>query len=116
MLMQTVNLDPIDALLINRRYINLINQFPAVPDWRFEKIKVEMDGVDLTQNIQAECYGDVNGSYLPPARVQSSELGVRSDKIINIDINKPFDIPIYYSPQSTDDRPQLGAIGLKFKV
>ena len=31
-------------------------------------IQVKMDGVDITQNIKAECYGDVNGSYIPPTK------------------------------------------------
>ena len=38
----------------------------------------------------------------------SYELGVMSNKVINIDLNKPFDIPIYLN-----DNVELGAIGIK---
>ena len=103
-------INPTDALIINRRYIGVLNKY-KITDWLFSNPTVNINGFDITKNIIALCAGDVNASYVPPERVMSYELGVMSNKVINIDLNKPFDIPIYLN-----DNAELGAIGLKFKV
>ena len=55
--------NPADALLINRRFIQILNTFKA-GDWLFEKDSINVSGGNITHNIKALCYGDVNGSYI----------------------------------------------------
>ena len=63
-----VNMDgkinPLDALLINRRFIGVIKKFTR-PDWIFESPSVIINGNNYTQNINAICTGDVNVFYVP---------------------------------------------------
>jgi uncharacterized protein (TIGR02145 family) len=55
-----------DALMILRRYVGQINTFSA-GDWVFEMAAVSITGNDaLVQNLKGLCYGDLNGSYVPP--------------------------------------------------
>jgi hypothetical protein len=56
----SVNLQ--DALLVSRRYINLISSFSA-GDWLSEKINITINKNNLHQNIRLICFGDVNASY-----------------------------------------------------
>jgi hypothetical protein len=54
--------NPIDALMINKRFVNAISCFKS-PDWLFESNQVSVIGKDVTFDIKAVCYGDVNASY-----------------------------------------------------
>jgi len=112
-------INPVDALLINKRYVGLINKFTdknanVLPDWLFTIPTVTIDNLGITQNIKALCLGDVNASYILPInpylgpRVTSNELAVMGSTI-NINLNQPFEIPIYLN-----DNAELGALGIKF--
>ncbi len=72
-----------DALYIQRRYINQISSFP-VSDWLFDNPSITISSsVNSTQNIKAICSGDVNGSYSPPAKLESNVLLKPLDIAIN---------------------------------
>lgn len=58
-----------DALVISRRYSNVISTFPA-GDWVFDTATVTTSGAAITRNLKAMCYGDVNGSFVPAAARQ----------------------------------------------
>jgi uncharacterized protein (TIGR02145 family) len=60
------NINSIDALIIQKRFIMEINSFP-VGDWAFENPNVTIIGPSTnTVNMKGICFGDVNGSYTPP--------------------------------------------------
>jgi len=86
-------INSLDALLISRRFTGQITTF-ASGDWLFEPavIAVSMTGVYM-KNISGICYGDVNGSYVPAAKM---EPGVILDKAgtLNIEAGTEVGIPI----------------------
>ena len=58
-----------DALVISRRYSNVISAFPA-GDWVFDTATITTNGAAITRDFKAMCYGDVNGSFVPAAARQ----------------------------------------------
>ena len=61
------NIIPMDALLINRRFVKLINSFTA-GEWVWNNNTVAVNGQNIILNIQILCTGDVDGSYIPSYR------------------------------------------------
>jgi len=57
-------INPLDALLVNRRYIKGINSFKP-GDWVFIPEIIVVDGSSVSKNFKTICYGDVDGSYKP---------------------------------------------------
>jgi PKD repeat protein len=55
-----------DALVISRRYANVINSFPS-GEWIFDTAVLNLNGAAVSSNLQGLCYGDVNGSFFPGA-------------------------------------------------
>ena len=55
---------PLDALLVNRRYIGVYKKF-KIPDWLYSRPVIKVNGEDVIQEIKAVCAGDVTGSYIP---------------------------------------------------
>ncbi|HRY32615.1 MAG TPA: PKD domain-containing protein [Bacteroidales bacterium] len=72
-----VDLNPvvnsIDALMVSRRFTGLMSSF-LVGDWMIEHPVVNFAGDSMFRSIHALCFGDVNGSYVPPALKPSPEL------------------------------------------
>ena len=59
-----------DALLVTKRFVGLINTFP-VGDWIFENDNLFIpENSHNYHNIYGLCYGDVDASYLLPAKSQ----------------------------------------------
>jgi len=56
----------VDVLLIRKRIAHLIDAFPA-GDWLFNNQPVMISTSHMTYNFSGICYGDANGSYVPPA-------------------------------------------------
>jgi len=56
----------VDVLLIKKRIAHLIDAFPA-GDWLFNNQPVMITTSHMTYNFSGICYGDANGSYVPPA-------------------------------------------------
>jgi hypothetical protein len=54
--------DVADALVINRRFIGLINKY-SISDWLFEDADFSIAGSDVSLDIKGICAGDVTGSY-----------------------------------------------------
>ena len=99
------NVNNTDALLITRRYSNLIPQFNVGP-WLSENPTVHANGYPIVSNIQALCYGDVNGSYNPiqtriAPRVNFEEYGTIHPS------GKCYKLPIYAL-----ENQEIGAISL----
>jgi hypothetical protein len=57
------NINPVDALLVNRRFVAAIQSF-TISDWQFENPVVTVANGNVSQNIKAVCAGDVDGSYI----------------------------------------------------
>jgi hypothetical protein len=99
------NVNNTDALLITRRYSNLVPQFNVGP-WLSENPTVHANGYPIVSNIQALCYGDVNGSYNPiqtriAPRVNFEEYGTIHPS------GKCYKLPIYAL-----ENQEIGAISL----
>ena len=100
-----------DALLVKRRAIQLVSSFSA-GDWCFSQPNANPANPSVlftntlantawssyngatgtTINIQAMCYGDVNGSFTPSASKNS--IAVLSDSVINIGSGQVFELPV----------------------
>jgi len=99
------NVNNTDALLITRRYSNLVPQFSVGP-WLSENPTLHANGYPIVSNIQALCYGDVNGSYNPiqtriAPRVNFEEYGTIHPS------GKCYKLPIY-----SLENQEIGAISL----
>ncbi len=55
-----------DALMVSRRYIQLLDSFPA-GDWVVGEKPVTLAGGNISAILKATCMGDVNASFSPPA-------------------------------------------------
>jgi ligand-binding sensor domain-containing protein len=56
------NINPQDALMILKRFLNIIKHF-SISDWIFDTPTVTVNNASVNQDITAICAGDVNGSY-----------------------------------------------------
>ena len=73
-----------DALLITRRFSNLVTSF-NVGDWAFESPTLTANGQTQTLDFKGLVYGDVNGSYVPstlrqPVRLKIDYHAVATEK------------------------------------
>ncbi len=59
------NISAVDALLMQRKYVNLSPPQWTVPNYVYEQPEVTVDGVNQEINFKALCGGDVNGSFIP---------------------------------------------------
>lgn len=81
-----------DALLITQRYVDIINSFTA-GDWLFDSVPVTIGTTGIqTQNLSALCYGDVNGSFEPGAKTEST-VSLRTQGHIFTNKNELLRIP-----------------------
>jgi hypothetical protein len=55
---------PNDALLINRRFVNLIQSFKS-GNWLIETVQITVNNANVSLDLKALCFGDVNGSFVP---------------------------------------------------
>lgn len=82
-----------DALMIQKRYINLINSFPA-GDWVFENDLLPLQGVSVVNDFYGLCYGDVNGTYVPPLNKQSSMVSIENKNTLYSDPYEIIELPV----------------------
>lgn len=109
------SLSSLDALQVKQRTVYLINSFSA-GDWAFwhviDPIPENNNGENFTNptgtanigqltyehngattfDIEAMCYGDVNGSYQPPS--YKSLYAVPSESVMNVIGKKQFKLPV----------------------
>jgi hypothetical protein len=94
-----------DALLMKRRYSNLISSFVS-GDWYFQTASILVDG-DITFDVKALCYGDVNGSYEPSAAKQVANTNLNVNGTINATTGSIIEIPV-----QINNSYELGAVSL----
>lgn len=99
-----------DAYNAARRFAQLINSFP-VGDWVFEEKSVTLNEDDVVNvDFMALCYGDVNRSHTPAAKV-STALYMTHKNIIPFAAGKEVVLPVTLNSPA-----QLGAISLVLEV
>ena len=102
-------INPTDALMINRRYVGTTTSFLS-GNWLFQNDTISIQGNDINHDIKADCYGDVNGSYVPNLSKQAL-INMASEDILTITKGETFELPIKLTSNF-----RLAAIGLKLKV
>ncbi len=61
----STQINSIDALLVQKRFVSLITSFPA-GDWLFDlPVTVTLGAQNLALPVKAICTGDVNASWTP---------------------------------------------------
>ncbi|MCX6272112.1 MAG: C10 family peptidase [Bacteroidetes bacterium] len=96
----------IDALLVMKRYVGIINTF-AIGDWVDDHPSATVGATGITTlNLKGLCSGDVNVSYIPPAK-QAAEVEIAEKGMLDISATQVIDIPL----QVTRDC-NIGAISL----
>ena len=94
-----------DALFVLHKTVGNISTFPA-GDWQFERKGFQVIGGNVYVDFYGISTGDVNGSFIPLAKV-SSALSLEYAGEIYTAGNESFDLPVYLS-EATD----LGALTL----
>lgn len=97
-----------DALLATRRYSGNISSFTA-GDWRFESVPVNISSSSVNLNLKGICYGDVNGSFLPPV-VRSSSV-VLDGEVPSASSGDEVLVPLVFEKSTL-----LGSISLDLKI
>ncbi|MCX6270161.1 MAG: T9SS type A sorting domain-containing protein [Bacteroidetes bacterium] len=91
----------IDALATAKRFVGLINSFPA-GDWYFQSVPVTVTGgVTSTVNFQGICFGDTDGSYSTFLFKTSPSIRVNYVAAREIRAGQDLDIP-FISGQDLD--------------
>ncbi|MBE0640826.1 MAG: carboxypeptidase regulatory-like domain-containing protein, partial [Bacteroidales bacterium] len=99
-----------DAFNAARRFAQLINSFP-VGDWVFEEKTVTLDENDMvTVDFMALCYGDVNRSHVPAAKLGTA-LNLTHKNIIPFAAGKKVILPVTLNTSA-----QRGAISMVLEV
>jgi len=88
-----------DALLVGRRFVHLVPSF-ASGDWYITKDTALVFNNDVTVNLKAVCYGDVNGSYTPGAKEGRPPL-LLCEGVINAEGDRQVNIPIHSQQELT---------------
>jgi len=97
----------LDALATAQRFAWFISYFPA-GDWLFLAETVSLlPGIDTTTHIQTLCYGDIDGSYLPPFVKTSNGVKWTSNNAISANMSGEF-----YVPLKVERDMEIGAISL----
>ncbi|HRY32059.1 MAG TPA: hypothetical protein P5531_03725 [Bacteroidales bacterium] len=100
----------IDALMIAKRYTNSINSFPS-GDWAFFPYDLTLTASSYnTYNMNGLCYGDVNGSNVPPFK-QSMVFDIAQEDCLFVGEGEWFDLPF-----SVSEKTPLGALSLVMKL
>jgi len=99
-----------DGLLVAKRFVGINNSF-LVGDWAFATDTVHFSGLsNQTSNLKAVVYGDVDGSYIPPAKMESSIV------LANQDFTKPAPDGITEIPLSVTSGMEVGAVSLVMQI
>ena len=102
-------INPLDALLINRRYIGAVKSFNA-GNWLYDNDTVKVSGTNVVYNFNAECYGDVNGSFIPNAG-RLADISINNNGFIYANPGETVYLPVRVS-----ENVELGAFGLKLLI
>jgi len=89
-----------DALMIQVRYVGSTSFFPA-GDWLFENNLLQLQGVNVVNDFYGLCYGDVNGSYVPPLTKQIPSVTFEEQGTIDVHYDEIVNVPITISKANT---------------
>lgn len=81
-----------DALMVQLRYIGIINTYTA-GDWLWEDNNITVYGLNVIHDLQALCYGDVNGSFIPSQAKKPPEIVLIPQMEKPIESFQEFDLP-----------------------
>jgi hypothetical protein len=100
-----------DALLVLHRTVGNIPTFPA-GDWVFEKKTFTLNGSNIGIDLYGLSTGDVNGSFIPYAKLENS-VEMQYSGILQVPPDESVWVPVYLSETT-----QTGAltIGLNFNA
>jgi hypothetical protein len=85
-------INAIDAMTAMQRFVEQISSFPS-GDWAFEKPALALSGGMTTVNFKGLCFGDVDGTYTPPAK-QEPSVQFREEGIMPLLSGKSLELPI----------------------
>jgi hypothetical protein len=98
-----------DALLDVKRFVNVISSFTP-GDWVFEKDTITVTGTgNITDDFKALCYGDVDGSYIPAARIEPT-VNLQVKDMLTVYQETTFDLPVTVLQDM-----RIGAVSLVLK-
>ena len=89
---QSGNLNAIDALLIARRFTGIITSFSS-GDWCSESDTVTIGTGNVSATFRALCFGDVDGSFVPSAKVMPA-VSLIKDGVRNVQNGDVFELPL----------------------
>lgn len=95
-----------DALMAQKRYVGMTSSFPA-GDWTWEDNNITIYGSNVNHDFQALCFGDVNGSYIPPLVKQTPKITLISQNDMAIRSFHSFVMPFVVNKEM-----DVGAISL----
>ncbi len=103
-------INSVDAMMIARRYVGLLSSFP-VGDWAFETpgVNITLPGTYYA-DYHALCYGDVDGSYLPPLKAEPA-IELYTEGLITHDGGAHLQYPV-----SVADAVEMAALSLSFRI
>jgi hypothetical protein len=94
-----------DALLINRRFAGSVTSF-NVGNFAYNNPSISVGSANMTQNLQALCYGDINGSYTPNVNARFNSISLIDAGQVNGNV---FAI-------SADRNLELGSVSLVMNI
>jgi len=100
------NINAIDALLIAKRFTQLITTF-AAGDWLYTKDTIVVVDSAIVHNFSGLCVGDVNGSYLPPSMKAEPTVRLFTENSLLVSPGQELMIPV-----TTHNKLSISAISL----
>lgn len=100
------SINTIDALLIAKRFTELINSF-VTGDWAYTSDSLHFIDSTVVHNIQALCYGDVDGSYNPAGGKPTATVRLYNEGQISVNAGQEIDLPVFIHENFT-----MGALSL----
>ncbi len=94
-----------DALLVLHHTVGNITTFPA-GDWVFETPNFTLNGAPKTQDIYGLSVGDVNGSFIPSAKLESY-VEIETQGSVTLPPDEIISLPVFLSGECT-----IGALSL----
>lgn len=99
-----------DAFLIAKRYTSLATSFPS-GDWYSETKYFSAAPVGtLNENLTAICFGDVDGSFIPEAKL-SNGVEITNEGQLTVSPGELFDIPLLATGEL-----EVGALSLTLDI
>ena len=98
-------INSLDALLVAKRFIQTINSFPA-GDWITDDLTVNINQ-NTVVDFSALCFGDVNGSYVPPSVRVPASVNLNNLGKVYVNSYQEFELPV-----STTSELTTGAVSM----